>query len=83
MTRDKAIYILRNAAWLGTNEDRELVETAVEELASIGHWIPKEGWDGDEAYECSKCGVLWTFPDGGPEENGAFYCPNCGEKMEV
>lgn len=30
MTREQACDILRNAAWLGTNEDRECIERAVE-----------------------------------------------------
>ena len=82
MTRDDAVYILKNTSWLGTDKDLMKVGMAIDKLTATGHWIPKEGWDGDEAYECSKCGVLWTFPDGDPEENDAFYCPNCGAIME-
>jgi DNA-directed RNA polymerase subunit RPC12/RpoP len=32
-------------------------------------------------YECSKCGALWTFIDGDPEENKMRYCPECGRKI--
>ena len=43
-----------------------------------GTWI----WhDYEDAYECSVCKTLWTFPDGTPEENGANYCPVCGANM--
>ena len=30
MSREEAIYILRNAAWLGSNKEREKTEEAVE-----------------------------------------------------
>ncbi len=33
MTKKEAIYILRNAAWLGSNEERQKVEEAVEVVA--------------------------------------------------
>ena len=46
-----------------------------------GHWIPHEGIDGDIQYECSRCGVLWEFNDGTPEDNEAYFCPKCGKKL--
>lgn len=46
-----------------------------------GHWIPHEGIDGDIQYECSRCGVLWEFNDGTPEDNEAYFCPKCGADM--
>ena len=30
MTKDEAVYRLKNAAWLGSDEDREATEQAVE-----------------------------------------------------
>ena len=48
---------------------RELLENE-----QTGHWIPQ----GDSNYKCSKCGVQWVFPEGSPEDNGAYYCPMCG-----
>ena len=47
-----------------------------------GHWILRESPDGGEQYECSECGVLWEFNDGTPEDNEAYFCPNCGAKMD-
>ena len=47
-----------------------------------GHWIPHESPDGGEQYECSRCGVLWEFNDGTPEDNEAYFCPKCGKKMK-
>jgi hypothetical protein len=29
------------------------------------------------------CGVLWTFSDGGPVENGMHFCPGCGAAVSV
>ena len=46
-----------------------------------GYWIPHESPDGGEQYECSRCGVLWEFNDGTPEDNEAYFCPKCGAKM--
>jgi len=43
-----------------------------------GHWIPHESPDGGVQYECSRCGVLWEFNDGTPEDNEAYFCPKCG-----
>lgn len=47
-----------------------------------GHWIEKEGFDGDTYYNCSECGESWTTIAGTPWNNGMKYCPNCGAKME-
>ena len=47
-----------------------------------GKWIEQDGYDGDTYYDCSVCGISWSFLDGGtPEENGTKYCPNCGAQM--
>jgi hypothetical protein len=29
------------------------------------------------------CGVVWTFTDGGPAENGVNFCPGCGAAVSV
>ena len=47
-----------------------------------GHWIEKDGFDGDTYYNCSECGESWTTIEGTPWNNGMKYCPNCGVKME-
>ena len=46
-----------------------------------GHWIEKDGFDGDTYYDCSECGESWTTIEGTPWNNGMKYCPNCGAKM--
>ena len=45
-----------------------------------GEWIMTDFPD-EQTYKCSACGEIWTFIDGTPEENGAFFCPNCGADM--
>ena len=39
--------------------------------------------DDEDAWTCTACGNVWTFLDGGPNENNANYCPMCGAKMNV
>lgn len=46
-----------------------------------GHWIEKDGFDGDVYYDCSECGESWTTIEGTPWDNEWNYCPNCGAKM--
>lgn len=38
MTKDEAIRILKNTAWLGSEEDLEAIETAIETLDNP--WVP-------------------------------------------
>ena len=47
----------------------------------IGRWIVKEGFDGDEYYDCSECGESFCLIDGTPTDNLYNYCPNCGAKL--
>ena len=47
-----------------------------------GHWIEKDGFDGDVYYDCSECGESWTTIEGTPWQNGMNYCPNCGASMK-
>jgi DNA-directed RNA polymerase subunit RPC12/RpoP len=42
--------------------------------------IKKEEYD-NIYYECSNCGMDWSFFDGNPEENEWKYCPFCGKKI--
>lgn len=46
-----------------------------------GHWIEKDGFDGDVYYDCSECGESWTTIDGTPWDNEWNYCPSCGARM--
>lgn len=56
---------------------------ALEQEPKTGHWIEKDGYDGDTYYDCSECGESWTTIEGTPWNNGMKYCPNCGAKMGV
>lgn len=70
------------------NKDRLNIAQAIRELPSVnpqepktGHWIEKDGFDGDVYYDCSECGESWTTIEGTPWQNGMDYCPNCGCRM--
>lgn len=56
---------------------------SVQPKPKTGHWIEKDGFDGDTYYDCSECGESWTTIEGTPWNNGMKYCPNCGAKMET
>ena len=43
MTREEAIYLLKNVAWLGTDKDREQTEEAVEMAISALEKVSKRG----------------------------------------
>ena len=49
--------------------------------SKTGHWIEKDGFDGDVYYDCSECGESWTTIEGTPWDNEWNYCPNCGCRM--
>ena len=44
-----------------------------------GQWIEWDNYDG--TYKCSVCGVDWDIIEGTPQDNGMYYCPNCGADM--
>ena len=46
-------------------------------------WKKVKMWDGDFAYECSNCGLLWFLTDSTPKEAEMNYCPKCGERAEA
>lgn len=75
---------LFDANWL-TDNDEHMVEEIVERQSTVdaeparhGRYIQLD----EDTWQCSACGVLWTFLDGGPEDNEAGYCPKCGAKMD-
>ena len=59
----------------------DILEKQMQE-PKTGHWIEKEGFDGDTYYDCSECGESFCLIDGTPTDNLYNYCPNCGAKME-
>ncbi len=81
MTRERAIYILKNTAWLGTEENLAEVEKAISILEEAE---PRRGrWKRTKAYPninfCSECGEPFEKSNSNDKWN---YCPNCGTKME-
>lgn len=79
--------------WLGSGEYRytnatDYLMERIRDIPSVtpqepntGHWIEKDGYDGDTYYDCSECGESWSTIDGTPWNNGMKYCPNCGCRM--
>lgn len=62
----------------------KLFENVIDSLPSAerkGKWILTDYPD-EQTYQCSACNEIWTFIEGTPIDNGAFYCPNCGARME-
>ena len=67
--------------WLGYIAGLVIKQPTIQPEPKEGHWIPHETPDGGKQYECSRCGVLWEFNDGTPEDNEAYFYPKCGEKL--
>ena len=67
----------------GTLTERECdrILKALEQEPKTGHWIEKDGFDGDVHYDCSECGESFCLIDGTPTDNLYNYCPICGAKM--
>jgi len=81
--------VKRNSIWNKiTNSKGENLEEIILQLPPVtpqqktGHWIEKDGFDGDVYYDCSACGESFCLIDGTPTDNLYNYCPNCGAKME-
>ena len=77
--RNDVLWITKETgAWETQNRVREL--PAVDAAPVVhGRWRQ----DDEDAWTCTACGNMWTFLDGGPNENNAKYCPMCGAKMDV
>ena len=77
----KGIYCSYCGKWLKW-ADKDEQNLSMKQEPKIGHWIEKDGYDGDTYYDCSECGESWTTIEGTPWNNGMKFCPNCGAKME-
>lgn len=82
MTREEAIYRLRNCAWLGTHKDREETEQAVEVAIKALQDRPQGKWKAKSFHEffCDNCGFSFDMMKCDFLENMKF-CPNCGARM--
>ena len=85
-TEDGEVYVIHKCQPLF--EMNKTICKRIKALPSVtaepktGHWIEKDGFDGDVYYDCSECGESWTTIEGTPWQNGMNYCPNCGARME-
>ena len=71
-------------SYYATGKCLEYWDIAIEALENqkTGHWIEKDGYDGDTYYDCSECGESFCLIEGTPTDNLYNYCPSCGAKME-
>lgn len=76
MTKQEAIKILRNTAWLGTHEDREKTEQAVEVVA--------EALEQEPIIRCEECKHHGTSncPMWGDDTTEDYMWCCDGERME-
>ena len=89
MTRQEAIYQIKNLAVLSSEKDMasitEALEMAIEALEQVpkrGKWIDVEHQLGMQCSECGKmCNEITLCTDMMTEAHWN-YCPNCGARME-
>lgn len=91
---EQAIEILKNAAWLGSNDTRESIEQAVNVIIRAmeqperrtGVWIKcNHGFSlfKNRVYKCSICKNFLDFDGVNAGRGDANYCPNCGARMKI
>ena len=67
MNIDQAIYILRNTAWLGSNDERDETEQAVEMVIDKLLSAENTQLSGEDATSVCKCPCVYREP--------CDYCP--------
>ena len=72
---DKCLEAAIKKRILTEKTNRQIIENYVPVVH--GRWEQVD----EDAWTCTACGNVWTFLDGGPNENNAKYCPVCGAKM--
>ena len=60
---------------------QEVLNAPAEDAVPLVHarWVQED----EDAWRCTRCSAFWIFIDGGPEENGARFCPVCGALMDA
>mgnify|MGYP002515806251 FL=1 len=84
ISRQAAIEALKRAEALTRAFGYHNVIDTIRELPTAekkGKWVLTDYPD-EQTYKCSVCNEIWTFIVGTPVDNGAFFCPNCGARME-
>lgn len=88
MSKEEAAAILRNTAWLGSNDEREKVEEAIEVLASVqperkkGKWLSHYDYCKKHGYMPSGVLALWWCDQCEQGvEHPTNFCPKCGADM--
>lgn len=64
-------------------EDMEEQGRLIEQKHGTWESLDSYIYECDGMWECSECGEDFYFEFGTPLECRAYYCPNCGAKMEL
>lgn len=71
---------LTNAVELIHKKNERIEKLLKEQEPKTGKWILDD--EDANSWECSECGALQQIIDGTPYENGWYFCPHCGTKLE-
>ena len=58
------------------------VQSADVQPVKRGEWEEVSEDYEDTYYRCTCCGDEWYLEAGNPKENGMYFCPKCGAKMD-
>lgn len=84
-------YIDADKVWGEAIKRFEYVDDFAEVLEAVptedvrenthGEWkLMESDWD-DNTWQCSVCGEPFVLIEGEPDQNGYYFCPNCGADM--
>lgn len=81
--REAALNTVLNISGVLTPDYCALLKLPAADVEPVrrGKWICVADY-GESEYKCTNCHDVWYLDEGTPIENGMYYCPNCGAKME-
>lgn len=83
--QDVIDIIMGDGLYCDTYADKVYSAERIKNIPTVepkkGKWVLTDYPD-EQTYRCSVCNEIWTFIVGTPVDNGAFFCPNCGARME-
>ena len=71
--------VLADASKKSGMSELSLILGAVVQYVGTCAW----GYDEEDDAWISSCGEMWTFQDGGPEENRMRHCHWCGKRTVI
>ena len=76
---DKECY---RCAYADVMYNIDIMPAADVQAVKRGEWEEVSEDYEDTYYRCTFCGGEWYLEAGNPKENGMYFCPNCGAKMD-